>query len=110
MVQGGMLEMCVTPRPKLRFREMTVTKAMPNDIGLLGQTSSSDPGAFAEELRVAPNDWLCSGSTIQEMCPFKSIVDMNEGFRSCSEGLSKLEFFKVLNQQSLSSTGCSCGS
>lgn len=99
IVKDNMIKTC--DQPMYGCIEIEFSKAMPNNIRALGKLSATDRGVMSTEDWIAPTDWLCKGSKINEMCPFKSgVIDTNRGYRACSEGLSKEQFFKELNQQS----------
>eukprot|EP00419_Tripos_fusus_P037483 CAMPEP_0172773264 /NCGR_PEP_ID=MMETSP1074-20121228/193942_1 /TAXON_ID=2916 /ORGANISM="Ceratium fusus, Strain PA161109" /LENGTH=99 /DNA_ID=CAMNT_0013609511 /DNA_START=1 /DNA_END=297 /DNA_ORIENTATION=- len=71
----------------------------PGHVALLGKVSET-PGLMSEEAWEAPPDWLCSGQTVERVCPTHMVGGtLDLPLQSCGEVPSKKALFAVMNSE-----------
>jgi len=96
MVIGNELHTCKDK--ELGCMRLSAWVSRPGKVALLGEVSQT-PGLMSEDGWEAPADWLCSGQTVQRVCPTSAAGDLMQGgfLESCGEIDSKEELFEVMH-------------
>jgi len=106
MVMANQLHTCNIRQDadkKLGCMRLSAWVSRPERVGLLGEVSQTQ-GLMSEEGWKAPSDWLCSGQTVQRVCPSIAQIDV-EGFvagggiprEQCGEISSREELFELMH-------------
>mmetsp|Transcript_11410 Transcript_11410/g.22016 ORF Transcript_11410/g.22016 Transcript_11410/m.22016 type:complete len:570 (-) Transcript_11410:164-1873(-) len=112
MVRGNQLHTCNTAQsgtPQLGCMRLSAWVSRPDRVALLGEISQTQtPGVMKEEDWEAPADWLCSGQTVQRVCPSAKVPAVRAdtfmqgggiAFESCGEIRTMEELFEVMHSE-----------